>query len=315
MSEIVLIASCSQQKMKHANAKCAMMHTIKATTEEGRLKAWTKVAECADWKTPADKMYLGQYWSVIREIITTLEQTETRHQLLIASAGLGLLSNKDNIPNYAATFQTGAIDDICSPVTLPLERRPSVRKWWKQINQNLAEKKHLTYLDQAVTSETRTVVCLLSSLYLEALKEEIKFVQAQRPDIEFLIFTTEKDPARRGLEGWIPLESSLLQKLGGGSVSLSARMALEYFSSKRSTESITTSDCRSFFKKKCQQHGSKRTFDRKLATDDQAKNFIIKEVKDGATSYSPTLRAFRDAGFACEMKRFRGLFKEVTNHA
>jgi cytoplasmic iron level regulating protein YaaA (DUF328/UPF0246 family) len=314
MPEIVLIASCSQQK-KRTNAKCVIMHTIKATSEAGRIKAWTKAVEGADWETPASEMYLGQYWSVIREIITALDQKGTRHQLLIASAGLGLLSPEDSIPNYAATFQTGATDDICSPTILPLERRPSVREWWKQINQNLSAKKRLTFLNQVITSETRTVVCLLSSLYLEALKEEILSIQAQRPDIQFLIFTTEKDPARRGLEGWIPLESALLQKLGGGSVSLSARMALEYFSSKRSTASMTSSDCRSFFKKRCQQHGSKRTFDRKPATDDQAKNFIIKEVKNGATSYSPTLRAFRDAGFACEMKRFRGLFNEVTNHA
>lgn len=314
MSEIVLIASCSQQK-KRTGAKCVMLHTIKATNQEGRLKAWTRSVQSSDWTTPADEMYLGQYWSVIREIITAFDKKETRHQLLIASAGLGLLRSDDKIPNYAATFQTGATDDICSPTTLPLERRPSVRKWWKQINDNLSAKKRLTFLNQAITSETRTVVCLLSSLYLEALKEEILSIQAQRPDIQFLIFTTEKDPARRGLKGWIPLESALLQKLGGGSVSLSARMALEYFSSKRSTASITSSDCRSFFKKRCQQHGSKRTFERKPATDDQAKDFIIKEVKNGATSYSPTLRAFRDAGFACEMKRFRGLFKEVTNNA
>ena len=292
-----------------------MMHAIKARTETGRIKAWTKAVESADWETPAGEMYLGQYWSVVREIITTLDQKEAGYQLLIASAGLGLLCNEDKIPNYAATFQAGATDDICSSTTLPLERRPSVRKWWKQINQNLSVRKRLTFLDQAITSETRTAVCLLSSLYLEALKEEIQSVQAQRPDIEFLIFTTEKDPARRDLKGWIPLESALLQKLGGGSVSLSARMALDYFSSKRSTASITNSDCRSFFKKRCQQHGSKITFDRKPATDDQAKNFIIKEVKNGATSYSPTLRAFRNAGFACEMKRFRRLFKEVTNHA
>jgi hypothetical protein len=314
MSEIVLIASCSQQK-ERTNSKCVMMHTIKATTQEGRLKAWTKTVQSSDWNTPAGEMYKGQYWSVIREITTTLDQNAWDHQLLIASAGLGLLSPEDSIPNYAATFQTGATDDIYSPTTLPLERRPSARKWWKQINQSLSARKRLTFLDQAITSETRTVVCLLSSLYLEALKEEILSIQAQRPDIEFLIFTTEKDPARRGLEGWVPLESALLQKLGGGSVSLSARMALDYFSSKRSTASITNSDCRSFFKKRCQQHGSKITFDRKPATDDQAKNFIIKEVKNGATSYSPTLRAFRNAGFACEMKRFRGLFKEVTNHA
>ncbi|MDQ8206857.1 hypothetical protein QEH52_05015 [Coraliomargarita sp. SDUM461003] len=314
MSEIVIIASCSQQK-KRTEGKCVMMHTIKATTGEGRLNAWTKLVQSSDWETPADEMYLGQYWSVIREIIIALGQKGARHQLLIASAGLGLLSHDDKIPNYAATFQSGATDDICSPLTLPLKRRGIVRNWWKQINQNLSAKKRLTFLNQAITSETRTVVCLLSSLYLEALKGEIQSIQKLRPDIQFLIFTTDKDPARRNLKGWIPIESDLLQKLGGSRVSLSARMALEYLRSKRSTASITTSDCRSFFQKRCQQHGSKITFDRKPATDDQAKKFIIKEIENGATSYSPTLRAFRDAGFACEMKRFRGLFKEVTNHA
>lgn len=314
MSEIVLIASCSQQK-KGTNAECVMMHAIKARTETGRIKAWTKAVESADWETPAGEMYLGQYWSVVREIITTLDQKEAGYQLLIASAGLGLLCNEDKIPNYAATFQAGATDDICSSTTLPLERRPSVRKWWKQINQNLSVRKRLTFLDQAITSETRTAVCLLSSLYLEALKEEIQSVQAQHPDIQFLIFTTDKDPARRDLKGWIPLESSLQKKLGGGSVSLGARMALEYFRSKRSTAAITTSDCRSFFRKHCQKHASKTILDRTPATDKNAKQFIISQTRNGATNYTPVLRAFRNAGFACEMKRFRRLFNEVKNNA
>jgi hypothetical protein len=291
------------------------MHAIKAKTEDARLRNWTRMLKHAAWQTPAGEMYQGQYWSVIRGITETLTKRNTPHRLLIASAGLGWLTGKDQIPPYEATFQTGASDEIFSPESPPLERRGKIRQWWKDINQNLAGRKQFTDLGQAVTSDTRTIVCLLSSLYLEAVKIEIESIQEQRPDIQFLIFATEKEPARKTLKGWIPLESDLQKKLGGGSVSLSARMALEYFSSKRSTASITTSDCRSFFKRHCQKHGLKATFDRTPTTDEEAKQFIIKQMNNGTTNYTPALRAFRDAGFACEMKRFRGLFNEVKNHA
>jgi len=54
-------------------------------------------------------------------------------------------------------------------------------------------------------------------------------------------------------------------------------------------------------------------YNRKPMSDDEVRKFILKGIRrHKKASHTPMLRELRDAGYACEQKRFAGLFREVS---
>jgi hypothetical protein len=313
MSEIILIAACSQQKSQTVRAYAKIQNTRAKDYTERHLD-WVKSLTEQTSKVSAGDLYIGQYWQVIRQIQSLLHSRRIEIQTSITSAGCGLLTSEDQVPNYAATFQAGAIDQVYTTTIAEASRREYARRWWHDTNQALRDFKKCTSFFELVTPDTKIIISMVSSMYLDVIGADLYNLQLERPDIEFLIFAPKKDPALKSLEGHIPLEVDLIKKIGGSRVSLSARMALDYLSSREDLSAVSTRDCLEYFKQQVAQHGIKETFDRVAVDDATARSFIRKRLQLGSKHYSPILREFRDLGYACEMKRFRGLFNEEIQH-
>jgi hypothetical protein len=278
------------------------------------MESWQGVTSKMEWIHPVSTLYRGQYWTVIRDLQKTLNTKLLSQRLLVASAGFGLLDQDDLLPNYAATFQSGGEDSVFPETEDARYRRQWIRNWWDGINSAFAGRKRYSALQQALGPEPTIVLVLLSTFYLEALHREIRALQQQRANIQFLIYASSKDPARTGLDGSIILNSSLQKQLGGNRGSLAARMALAYFRSKRSMETISAGDCRQFLKR-FQKHEEVMVWPSRQAIDDEhVRGFIKKSIASGAKAYTPVLRQLRDSGYACEMKRFKALFNQEAIH-
>ena len=314
MSEVIIIAACSQQKSQAVKA-CAMIQNACSKDYKERHRDWVKSIKEQTSRVRAGDLYIGQYWHVIRQIQSLLKSREIESQTSITSAGCGLLTAEDQVPNYAATFQAGAIDQVYTRTIAEASRREYARRWWHDTNQALRDFKKCTSFFELVTPETRIIISMVSSLYLDVIGADLYSLQLERPDIDFLIFAPKNDPALKSLEGHIPLEVDLIKKIGGSRVSLSARMALDYLSSREDFSAVSNRDCLNYFKQQVAQHGVKETFDRVSVDDATARSFIRKRLQLGSKHYTPILREFRDLGYACEMKRFKGLFNKEMQHA
>jgi len=314
MSQIVFLAACSQSK-KTQDGECLSMRDIQAVELQGREAAWAKLARMRSWSHVAGEIYQGQYWSSVRDCLRVIEEGGIEPRLLIASAGFGLLAYQDRVPNYSATFQAGSPDGIVQDGVVMTDRLRAIEEWWRRINRRFSRSKQFKCIFDAVTDQTKVIISVLPPSYFAAVKSELGELKQLRPDIEFIVIGALRHAAFRDWEGVVPLETDLQHKLGGGRVSLAPRMLNDYLSSKRNLKMISAADCRSFFRRRMKQFGKTVKYDRQPLEDETVRKIIRQHLASGVTSYSPSLRALRSAGFACEMKRFRGIFEEEKQSA
>lgn len=313
MPQIIIVANCSHLK-RAGSSQPICIRNIKEKKMADPVVSWIEAICEVPWTYPLTEIYRGQYWSVIREIEKVLAEKSFSRKLLVASAGLGLLGPSDRLPHYSATFQPRAEDDVLPTSLRTGLRRTGIRDWWKTINEALSPRKTYTSLGEAVDADTSVILVLLSTYYLEALKPEIAELQTQFPGMHFLIFAPAEDPAARGLDGVIPLNASLQRQLGGNRGTTAVRMALAYLKSERSLATISSQNCRQFLLSFQNSELKMEWPSRQVVSDLEVKMFIRSLKESRSTAYTPALRAFRTAGFACEMKRFKLLFNEELKH-
>ena len=199
MSEIILIAACSQQKSQTTPVS-AKINNLSTKDYTQRHRQWIKLITSNIERVRAGDLYIGQYWHVIRQIQTLLQSLKIESNTVITSAGCGLLTSEDMVPNYAATFQFGSADQVYTSVSKEESRREYAKRWWYDTNQALRNYKAYNSLSEIVTPRTKIIISLISSIYLEVIRADLFDLQLFRPDIEYLIFSPNNDPALKNLE-------------------------------------------------------------------------------------------------------------------
>jgi hypothetical protein len=250
-------------------------------------------------------LYGGEYWKL------ALAAGEEAN-LLIASAGLGLVGPDSKGPGYGATFVAGSPDSVLR--FGQHEQKSSVRsEWWDGLASNGLGTKSW------IKKTSDVVLVAISSSYQEALSGDLeKLAHAGRRVI--VMSGSPQIPQLRDIENIHHVETGqwLRMILGGSTPCVGIRFATHLLNEdKWHSIAEIESELNRMERQYLNGRGDKLpVFSRTTQTDIQVKNWIKQMIKscdkqNMKPSKSLFLREYRNSGFACEQKRFGALFEAV----
>lgn len=240
------------------------------------------------------QLYKGDAWQQTLRLIAAAGKNWNA-QTLVASAGLGLQHIDAEHPSYAVTFAAGHADTVCSTSDTGV--------WWHGL--------HRAPRAQSLTDVRGPVLVALSASYARAIHNDLTAL-GKRSDVDVLLIGGWKDVpgALR-----VPADRDLRKALGGAVSSLLPRMAQQWLALGEG-HSLTSPTTRKRWSEWATASRTKETFERSAMTDEDVLDYIHRlRTTYPSISATAALRRLRDAGFACEQKRFGRLFRDCQEAA
>lgn len=288
--KLTLVVTCTDRKSAQPSDSLRMGKLPEGPQAE-RASRWREALLGELRRKPLRHLYQGDSWTQALRLEEAARRAGYDPTLLVASAGLGLVSADEEWPAYAATFSPGHEDTIG-------QSRSDNRSWWSLIT-----------ADQDSLSERSPgqTLMVLSDTYAAAMAEDVTAFQG-RSDV--VIFGGSRDVPDHLR---IPADRRLRSALGGTAGSLNLRTAvawIEGLSGRDWRGRRESPEWRAWVEEKS---GAPEKYDRTTVPDVDVINFIrdLRRAQPGVTK-SRALRTFRDAGLACEQKRFGGLFSTAV---
>ncbi|MDI1450827.1 hypothetical protein [Polyangium sp. 6x1] len=313
MKRIVhIIASCTDRKRLPVPEKLAMRN-VRADSGERFEQWWRALAQDRSPTLPAVELYVGDHWSVVRELPAVAKASGLQAHLWVASAGYGLVPAEASLHAYAATFSSGHADSVL--VGGSDTRSTAARAWWKRLAEAPAPPGSgpRTLAALARSAPNAMLLVVASPRYLAALEDDLIEAQAhlRAPD-DLLIVSGSPGPTSDALKPcWLPSTAALQAELGGALGSLHARVARRILQ-EAADHGLKTSEVRRRLAELERQQAPAARPDREPMTDDQVVSFIQEQLaKDAGATHTRLLRSLRDGGRACEQSRFRRLFLQT----
>jgi hypothetical protein len=305
-----LLVSCTDRKTLTAKTSLNLRNlSSRLSLQEATAKWLLEIQKsCNTGGTkPLRDLYWGEYWK------TALEAEEFAN-VHVVSAGLGIATLDTMAPGYASTFASGSPDSV---LRFSDTAKPEIvrSEWWAALT---AQNK----LAKNWTSKTAEVVLVaLSSSYQQALSSDLKMIA--RSGKQVIVMSGSKQVGcLKGVENihHIVTGQWLRMVLGGSTPCVGIKFALHILQADKwhSVDEVETE-----LKKLERQYLNGKTdklpvFERRTQTDAEVKSWIMELLKtkrnDGVKpSKSGFLLEFRNAGYACEQKRFGALYEEVLS--
>jgi hypothetical protein len=222
----------------------------------------------------------------------------------VCSAGYGLVSSRALLRPYAATF-SGPTDRVPDGAT-------GARQWWRALAawEGPQPGQPRTIESLVASDPTACFVLALSASYLHACRDDIAAAaKLANPDRMLVVSAGARNPS--GLaEHTIPADARLQACLGGTRQALNARIASQLL-----REGITNrTEAFSYMTRLLAAQPASRRYERKQLSNEEINRMIADRLaQTPGMSASRMLREFRDAGYACEQKRFARLHLAVAS--
>jgi hypothetical protein len=310
------IVSCTNRKRFDVSPETSV-HKVGGQDLASRLKLWKRnLRVSAAGAHPADEVYMGDHWSVVRSIPGEAHMAGLSVQVWICSAGYGLIRPGTPIKAYRATFARGEDDYIASG--LP-EDEHALHRWWDGVcSYRFATQTNVprTISGIAATFPRTPILVALSADYLKAVAEDLAAVLVRPYFRDHLSIVSCGTPQPHAL--WkhhlLPCDASMAASLGGALTSLNARVARHLFQSLENTELTVETLTKAAASIGRTEGGSTRS--RSPRSDNDVAHFIRAHfAKFPSTSKTRLLQQFRDQGRACEQKRFGAIYARVRSEA
>lgn len=291
------------------------MTEVREKSLKKRFSDWTsRLDQTKSARITAFSLYSGGHWSVVRAIHNTPAGKDLVIRCRVISAGFGLLSVLDQICPYAATFSPGQPDSI-SPVAGTIGPE-NCRAWWNMMTNWKPVKVTGPRSFRELFEKDKKALHLfaLSPTYLDAISDDLSNALDVLPSkSDLIIISSGKKRHGRLNDHIISTEARLQTRLGGALASLNVRLAAEIINRLISGE-IRFSSVRSLVTKLSAESKPTPIFNRRRVKDGEVSQFVRYELKKQMeTSYTSLLRTFRKNGQACEMKRFRDIYKRIKS--
>lgn len=127
-------------------------------------KEWGERTQHARIRTTPENVYCGRSF---REAYSASK--ELCAELVIISAGLGLIRQHDEIPGYSLTVSNGREDSIKERIT---DQNRSPKLWWKALASNTSASTSL--VDTVKDTDASLVLIALSESYAHMLFDELE---------------------------------------------------------------------------------------------------------------------------------------------
>ena len=299
---INIVTSCVGRKRQVGGQPALLRHATGAGLEQ-RFNRWQEMLGRVETRTPARDLYVGEHWSVARQLPAVARSFGFCAQLWVCSAGYGLIAEHTPIAPYSATF-TGGHPDSVQQVAGGAGTADTTRVWW-QLCCNNSRPSGLAGLAQEFPGTP--LIVAVSATYLKAIAEDLRRAVPRLRSPELLVvISAGTDRIGADLDPHLLPGGAELQGAVGGTLgSLNIRLVGEAL--RLSREGFSASTLRRSFKARIARLPTVPRPDRRRL-DDAALRRFIRENASEASSHTAMLRLLRDSGFACEQSRFRELY-------
>lgn len=277
-------------------------------------------------KIKARDLYIGSYWSIVRQLPEKAYLQGFEPNLWIISAGYGLISSDDSICSYSATFAQGNENSITNGSQDSAERAEVLRHWWSLISEySLAGEAEPRKISQLLQTHSNDYFLIIASGdYLKAVEQDLTdgINYLVSPD-NFLIITSKSFSNENLKKNLIPADARLQCQQGclencekhlirrGVRGSIGASLA-EKIIEKITAEGFNSTKLKEFVENRIKESPNLFNFRRERLTDSGVRDFISEQLsKMPSASCTSLLRKLRDDGCACEGKRFKELYLEI----
>ncbi|NYG07754.1 hypothetical protein BJ986_002241 [Phycicoccus badiiscoriae] len=283
--KLTIIVTCTDRKSATPPSEL-MVRNLPTGQVQVRARVWQEALARATLRRPLIDLYGGETWSQVRALWLVATSLGYEPIMFVASAGLGLQHVSTPAPAYAATFSTGHADSVAASV-------PEAQAWWGA-------------LPQAEIAAGGRAIWVLSETYSRAVSQRLL---RETAPIDLLVFGGSKevcDSVR------IPSDRALRRALGGTVASLNVRSAMQWLSLSDGEDPFTIA-ARGRWRDWSHEKRYREVFDRKPMSDSAVLEFVG-ELRAHHPSISKTgaLKVLREAGMACEQRRFSNLFQQAV---
>lgn len=288
-----LVLPCTNRKASYLGAPICYGSMANPSVD-----AWKRTLEAVPdaMRFPAHRVYVGGSWS--RAWRARLMAPEAA--CWIASAGYGLIRDIDRIVPYQATFQQNTPDTVARDTDF-LDHVDAMQDWIEE----LCPRWHMKLnRHQGIT------MCQLSMSYIDAMLPGLDKLGAKLGErLVILCPGAAADPQHPLADYLLPIDARIEAELKTTRSDLGAAALLWLFQRHPPRLGWDLSKIRIDLKSFTHTLPPIRNFDRQRMTDEAVFRFLDKEaLKLEKPTASRLLRNLRDAGLACEQKRFRDLF-------
>jgi hypothetical protein len=309
-----LVVSCSNRK-RYETAPGLAVRELVGSDVRTRLQTWRgrlKTVRAEEY--PAAELYMGEHWSVVRDIPSDASDRGWNVRLWICSAGYGLIQPNTVIKSYQATFASGTEDSVAKEPT----GRKAAQTWWTGVcSYSFSGKQPFPRSFEALArAYPRTpLIVALSADYLHAVERDLLTVLQHSFFQRYLsIISCGTDSQHSSWNNnLLPCDGGLSGSLGGTFTSLNARVARFLFGF-HANAGPTVDRLATLV-------GSieKRTAPPQPRTP-QSDLEVARYIREGlkktpSVSKTKLLEEFRAAGKACEQKRFGELYMQLRQGA
>ena len=312
MRAVNVIVSCTNRK-RFASVPETCARRVRGDDLGTRLARWRKnLRSAATEDHPANDVYMGDHWSVVRTIPDVARTAGLRVQLWVCSAGYGLIRPETPIKAYQATFARGEDDYIGAGLA---EDEHTLQRWWDGVCSYrfpMQGEAPRTFAGLAAAFPHTPMLVALSADYLNAVAGDLARVLA-RPyfyDHLAIISCGTEQPHSTWKHHLLPCDGSLACALGGALTSLNARVA-RYLLQSLTKEDLTVDSLKKIAMSINRTSGTPAP-SRTPQSDGSVAAFIRKGLAQfPRATKTKLLQEFRGSGQACEQKRFGAIYAQV----
>lgn len=305
MPSVQIVVTCSDRKRGHAPHRLRLGSLPRQT---GRSGLWIKrlEAEPAPARAALD-LYAGEHWSAVKDLLIAAWGQGFSANLWICSAGYGLVPASAPLKPYAATFARGHVDSVDEAGDGP----EVATDWWRQLSGwNGPLKGFPRSIADLAHQRPRTPMLIVASPpYLRAMADDVLaagLVLRSR----LLVVSTGARSGHRLQEFLVPVDARFQHRVGGSRIGLNARVAA--FLLERCGGQLDRDAATSTMHSAARKLPALKRYERDPLTDHQATRYIRKALRENpGISATTVLQQLRQAGWACEQKRFGRLFRAV----
>ncbi len=299
---VYVIVTCANRKSRPIPSHL-QLGQVRGNSAAQRAHRWiSRLAQTSSVpQLAATELYAGEHWSVARKF-PTLNQSGEEIRLWACSAGYGLIPAEAQIMPYHATLTPNQADSV-----------PGVAaSWWSLLSEWRGPAPEYPRSIQAlVTADPAAVfMFVLSKSYLRACGADIAAAGECITDLDRLLIVSAGARPEGDLATFmVPADARLQAHFSGTRRALNARIGGHLLA-----EGIRSKD-------EASEHLARLLaaqppiprYDRKKQSDREILDLIAKRLAQApATSANRLLHEFRDAGLACEQRRFSQLYRKVV---
>ena len=260
---------------------------------------------------PAADLYSGASWYVGRNF---RDDFGGSCSLWALSAGFGLVHADDLLVSYSATLSAGHADSVYRPGDWANPTR-ACRSWWGSLSEwagPTSGARHRSVESVAAEHSDSAFVVCAGRKYVDAAADDLVGAGDQIAEPErLMVFGSGECPDPRLEDSWIEVPAKIRRSVGGSMTSLSVRAARHVLQTVDKID-LNTRSAKAALAALAQPLEELPRLKRTKLTDDEVLEWITEELSKAPESAKTTvLRRLRDAGFACEQRRFGELFEEA----